>query len=1233
MKRIISADFVFVVFACSMLWAPWSFAQVILVPQGNALFSVDMAANNHAPKLAGVCTGPISSIAIAPGSMIAYAATQELRDNQVCEFDIAKGTVKVIDLPPRSYPTAIAVNPNGRAVYVVDGQNKSVIPIRVADRASQTPIEMNKNGRPFDIAIDPNGETAYVTDVGSGEVTPIDLIKNVVGAPILADSTARIAVSPDGRTAYVTNSHGNASVRRIDLYASRADANPILLDSDPHRMAFAPAGNILYVTLDDGDLSLVGVAERATHDPIKLGAGAGPALAVSANGEYVFVGRKTPLNTWEIIAIRASDEQSVMTFGGFGAPIRTIVTTTSIPSPTPFPGNKVIFIGDSVTAGFGYCGDELSGFLGSSCQSNKPFLDSWANGSFSLNNCKPPEPVDNRCSNNNVKGKPWEATDWRNLPTAPRIAYSFVIAENQHQDDKASIQNWAMTGSEPRDWDPVGVAGDQRESDQGLFGERTKSIKNSYVVMTLGANPLLDKYLRIHVLKGGSECAEKTVKSTIIPPANSDAQKLNYTPDGLGACFDKAWQEIKQSEHLVNTYKTLLQNGNHVLVIGYPVVCPWSFGNWQPSTNPWSPSSGKACDSLQDPDTKISQFDQAQWLGRQANLRIERLVGNLRTELKTGNIHFAAPDESWAQHQYLSKGGSWIFGSDTWVHPNVLGHRVMANIVLRTTCEAFGHWCGGLPLKWSAGENRCEINAQRRSESAHGAEGGDSCDDLLVINPCLKDGWRDQVGLNGRSFFDSASCENYALAGGLLSQRPGAKELKGQQFCANENQLCQFPGTAAVTYGAGDKWITKTLPGPVTCRASTFSVDPTPLTMNSCYVLDTALQANNGLAFCANENQVCQFAGQLEVSYGVEDKWKKLTLNGPVSCTDSTFGDPSPGKAKNCYVKFDPADTVHRRRFCASENQLCQFPGTEIISYGTDDHTNYRILSGPVSCSDSTFGDPNSGVKKNCYFEENVPITQSRFCANENQLCQFSGEALLSYGVKNNWNTRKVTGPVSCSDFVFGDPSLGDAKYCFVDGEPPSPIQGKQFCASEGQVCQFLGSLEVSYVAPDGLRQKVLQGPVQCNAATFGSTSTGNNTNNACYVDRILSTENERFCANENHLCQFPGKALVSYGVANDRNMRGVTGPVSCSDFIFGDPKSGSEKSCLFDLGLPSDEMRLCADEDQVCEFSGEALVSYGVKNSWNTRRVTGPVSCRDSVFGDPSSGDKKKCYVGVVPK
>ncbi|MGB7915817.1 MAG: hypothetical protein WCF79_11060, partial [Rhodomicrobium sp.] len=138
MKRIISADFVFVVFACSMLWAPWSFAQVILVPQGNALFSVDMAANNHAPKLAGVCTGPISSIAIAPGSMIAYAATLELRDNQVCEFDIAKGTVKVIDLPPRSYPTAIAVNPNGRAVYVVDGQNKSVIPIRVADRASQT---------------------------------------------------------------------------------------------------------------------------------------------------------------------------------------------------------------------------------------------------------------------------------------------------------------------------------------------------------------------------------------------------------------------------------------------------------------------------------------------------------------------------------------------------------------------------------------------------------------------------------------------------------------------------------------------------------------------------------------------------------------------------------------------------------------------------------------------------------------------------------------------------------------------------------------------------------------------------------------------------------------------------------------------------------------------------------------------------------------------------------------
>ena len=71
-----------VVFACSCFGRDDHLRRLYWFLEGNALFFVDMAANNHAPKLAGVCTDD-SSIAIAPGSMIAYAATQELRDNQV----------------------------------------------------------------------------------------------------------------------------------------------------------------------------------------------------------------------------------------------------------------------------------------------------------------------------------------------------------------------------------------------------------------------------------------------------------------------------------------------------------------------------------------------------------------------------------------------------------------------------------------------------------------------------------------------------------------------------------------------------------------------------------------------------------------------------------------------------------------------------------------------------------------------------------------------------------------------------------------------------------------------------------------------------------------------------------------------------------------------------------------------------------------------------------------------
>jgi len=54
--------------------------------------------------------------------------------------------------------------------------------------------------------------------------------------------------------------------------------------------------------------------------------------------------------------------------------------------------------------------------------------------------------------------------------------------------------------------------------------------------------------------------------------------------------------------------------------------------------------------------------------------------------------------------------------------------------------------------------------------------------------------------------------------------------------------------------------------------------------------------------------------------------------------------------------------------YCASENQQCYVPGTQQIRYGASGQYAYRTVSGYVSCSNSVFGDPIFGIVKQCYY-------------------------------------------------------------------------------------------------------------------------------------------------------------------------------------------------------------------------------------------------------------------------
>jgi len=116
---------------------------------------------------------------------------------------------------------------------------------------------------------------------------------------------------------------------------------------------------------------------------------------------------------------------------------------------------------------------------------------------------------------------------------------------------------------------------------------------------------------------------------------------------------------------------------------------------------------------------------------------------------------------------------------------------------------------------------------------------------------------------------------------------------------------------------------------------------------------------------------------------------------------------------------------------CAQENRFCPFSGTKMVRYGINGKYAFKTLSSAsgVTCSNSVFGDPNYGVKKECFLKE----PQFKACGDEGGVCSFKGPArMVQYGAAGKYKYKKLTSPVKCVNGVFGDPIVGVKKKCNV---------------------------------------------------------------------------------------------------------------------------------------------------------------------------------------------------------
>jgi alpha-L-rhamnosidase len=124
--------------------------------------------------------------------------------------------------------------------------------------------------------------------------------------------------------------------------------------------------------------------------------------------------------------------------------------------------------------------------------------------------------------------------------------------------------------------------------------------------------------------------------------------------------------------------------------------------------------------------------------------------------------------------------------------------------------------------------------------------------------------------------------------------------------------------------------------------------------------------APTGYTECAAENGTCSFSGTRSVAFGANGIFTYQTLTGGTACDNAVFGDPDYGVAKSCYtgpVAIGPNGST----FCAPENGICAFTGTQTVAYGAGSSFTEKSLTAGTPCDNAVFGDPDYGVVKACF--------------------------------------------------------------------------------------------------------------------------------------------------------------------------------------------------------------------------------------------------------------------------
>ncbi|WP_326608936.1 Ig-like domain repeat protein [Streptomyces scopuliridis] len=224
-----------------------------------------------------------TAVAITPNGLTAYVTNEG--DNTVSVISTATNTVTAT-IPVGSVPFWVAITPNGLTAYVTNSGDNTVSVISTATNTVTTTIPVGSV--PLGVAIPPNGLTAYVTNSGDNTVSVIDTATNTVTATIpVGTAPFGVAITPNGLTAYVTNS-GDNTVSVISTATNTVTAT-IPVGTAPFGVAITPNGLTAYIANNgDNTVSVISTATNTVTATIPVGT-APLGVAIPPNGLTAYI--------------------------------------------------------------------------------------------------------------------------------------------------------------------------------------------------------------------------------------------------------------------------------------------------------------------------------------------------------------------------------------------------------------------------------------------------------------------------------------------------------------------------------------------------------------------------------------------------------------------------------------------------------------------------------------------------------------------------------------------------------------------------------------------------------------------------------------------------------------------------------------------------------------------------------------------------------------------------------